>query len=236
MRSALAWLIAGASAPLALVGCASLPEARMAVPDALASAAPVMVEGLGGGQRGDFRFGAWHGRYERGASRLALLGRLTQDRAALSYSIDPGGVQAECRLRGLTANLGAVQLPLQRTAFACELRRAEGAAAHHLELHAADGADGTREERRGRFDAGPLALELQSVHRLQGSPLELAAPVGYLFSLGGRPVAALDLSDSRRPRLRQLRPPADASFDASVGQAIVEAALALALMWDPELL
>ena len=84
---------------------------------------------------------------------------------------------------------------------------------------------GTRDERQGRLAAGPVALEVRSIHRVQGSPLTLAAPVGYEFRHDGRAVAALELTGTT-PRL--WRP-----ADGPLREPVTQAALALALLWDP---
>lgn len=223
-------VIALLGATLMFTGCASLPAARMALPEALSTAEAQTFEGLGGHRAGTFRLGNLHGRFERGASQLQLFDRLTHDRASVRYTLEPDQLQADCKLIGNTATLRLLHLPLKRAALACHFSQAGQPLAQRLELRAVDGAAGTRDERRGRFVAGDVTLELQSVHRVQGSALPLAAPVGYLLSHRGQAVAALDLSDSSRPRLWQRAGDAPRS---PMNQAVVQVALALALLWDP---
>jgi hypothetical protein len=129
-------------------------------------------------------------------------------------------------LIGNTATLGALQLPLKRAAYACSFSHGGEALAQRLELQDVDAAAGTRSERRGHFSAGSVTLDVQSLHRIQGSPLPLSAPAGYLMRHQGQPVAALDLNDSR-PRLWQR------AEDEAVSAAVLQTALALALLWDP---
>ncbi|MBI5258183.1 MAG: hypothetical protein HY855_16890 [Burkholderiales bacterium] len=229
----LACVCALLSVVVVVSGCAALPPARMVLPPALAQATPQVIEGLHGGERGEFRLGTRHGRFERGASSLSLFDRLVQDRGSLRYTLEPEGARAECRLRASTATLGVLQFPLKRATLACEIRPAGEGAAQQLALQAVDTAVGTRDERRGRFDAGALTLALQSVHHVQGSALPLAAPVGYLISLEGEPVAALDLTDSLHPRLWQRSGDAP---DTPLARAVAQVALALALVWDPAVL
>lgn len=213
-------------ATLSLAACAGLTVARIEVPDTLATVTPLTLEGPIGVARGDFRFGELQGRFERQASRLDLFGRLAQDRALVSYTLQPDGLRADCKLIGNTATLGALQLPLKRGNYACAFSRDGQTLPQRLELKAEDAAAGTREERRGSFVAGSVTLELQSLHRVQGSPLPLPAPVGYLMRHQGQVVAALDLNDVR-PRLWQRAP------DAAASAAVLQAGLALALLWDP---
>lgn len=218
---------AAAMAALILLGaCAGLQTARIELPVPLAQAVPLTMEGPIGAAQGTFALGATRGRFERQASRIELFNRLAQDRAALSYTLEPEGVRADCKLIGNTATLGVLQLPLKRAAYACSFSRDGQPLPQQLELQAVDAAAGTREERRGRFVAGSVTLEVQSLHRVQGSPLPLSAPVGYVLRHQGEPVAALDLNDLR-PRL-WLRAPSEA-----VATAVMQAVPALALLWDP---
>jgi hypothetical protein len=86
---------------------------------------------------------------------------------------------------------------------------------------------GGLEGRGGTVRFEDLELSVRSVHDLQGSPIPLAAPIGYLFEAGGRPVGAVEvngdpavvfLPDAADPRARR---------------AVLYASIALALLWDP---
>jgi hypothetical protein len=213
-------------ATLSLGACTSLPTAVVELPDSLAMATPLTLEGPLGAARGDFRFGDLQGRFERQATRLDLFGRLAQDRALVNYTLQPDGLRADCKLIANTATLGALQVPLKRADYACTFSRNGQPLQQRLDLKAEGAAAGTREERRGTFVAGNVKLEVQSLHRVQGSPLPLPAPVGYLVRHQGQVVATLDLNDLR-PRLWQQTP------DAAVSVAVLQASLALALLWDP---
>lgn len=68
---------------------ASLPAARIELPDTLGTVAPLTLESPIGMAGGDFRFGDLQSRFERQASHLELFGRLAQDRALASYT-QPG--------------------------------------------------------------------------------------------------------------------------------------------------
>jgi hypothetical protein len=209
-----------------LGACAALPAARIELPDTLAGVAPLAMESPLGAARGDFRLGALHGSFERHASRLDLFGRLAQDRALVRYTLLRDGLRADCKLVGNTATAGVLQLPLERARYACTFSRDGQPLPQRLDLRAVDAAAGTREERRGSFVAGPITLDVQSLHRVQGSPLPLPAPVGYVMRHRGQVVAALDLNGTQ-PRLWQHTP------DAATSAAAVHAGLALALLWDP---
>lgn len=211
---------------LILSACAGLPAARIALPAELAAGDPLVLQMPVGVAAGEFRLGAFQGRFERHASRLEWAGRLAQDRAVVSYTLQPTHVRADCKLIGNTATLGIVTLPLKRADYACHFSRDGQALAQRLELQAVDAAAGTRTERRGRLVADGVTLELQSLHHLEGGRWPQSTPVGYLIHHQGVPVAALDLNDTR-PRLWHR------AADDAVASAVVQAALALALLWDP---
>ena len=94
-----------------------------------------------------------------------------------------------------------------------------------LDIDERAGAAGTRQVREGRHSEGDVVLDIRSVHRLQGSPLPLAQPAGYVMSRGGQVVGAVELTDSV-PRLWATGP-------AAQQQAVTHAAVALGLLWDP---
>ncbi len=83
-----------------------------------------------------------------------------------------------------------------------------------------------QQTREGRYQRGDLTLGLRSVHQLEGSAFATAAPVGYELLQGERVVGSVDLSRGV-PRLRRPDPA------TPLGQAVTEAALALALVWEP---
>jgi len=80
--------------------------------------------------------------------------------------------------------------------------------------------------REGAYRRGDLTLGLRSVHLLDGSTQPQTAAVGYEMLHQGTVVGSLDLS-SPVPRLRRPDPA------TPLGRAVTEAALALALVWEP---
>jgi hypothetical protein len=208
-------------AAAALGACANLPSARMVLPDVLAAQAPQPLQGLGFGRSGEFALNAERGRYERGADRLTVFDTFAFDRVAARY--DTASTRASCRGRQTEGTLGILRGQPRPFEFEC---RYEGAFAGQLTLRGQSGAAGTQQQRSGRMSANGLVLEIASVHRLQGSPLPLSAPAGYLLSVDGQPVGALELTDTRpRVWLPAAPPP--------VAAAVTHAALTLALLWDP---
>ncbi|GAB4122616.1 MAG: hypothetical protein Fur0014_21750 [Rubrivivax sp.] len=213
---------------LALSACAGLPAARMVLPVPLADQRPETLAGLSGGTRGEFRLPGAEGRYERSATRLDLFEAVRRDRASARTTLrwaDGREARLDCVGRELSARLGALAGRVQPWALRCE-----GGPGTVLELSDPGGVTGakagTRAERQGRLDFPGGQLVLRSVHRVEGSPLPLEAPIGYVVTHGGRPVGAVELN-GLTPRL--WRPPAGDPLHEPVTLVL----LALALVWDP---
>jgi hypothetical protein len=223
-----AWIAISAAA---LTACGSIEPARMALPEPLRQAAPITIEGIAAGQSGSFRAGEYRGRYARSATRLEIFGDLAVvDRGRASYTVDglaPEPLSARCTVRQTTMTIGIVGFEPQAFAYECDFDRLGRPAGVRFTLQAGQGAAATmRAERRGRIDYRDTTLALRSVHAVEGSPLPLGTPIGYVFEREGRPVGAVELN-GMTPRL--WLPPAD---DDS-RRAAVAAAMALAVFWDP---
>jgi len=214
------WLVAS------LGGCAGLPPAQMALPSTLVAAVPEPVQGIGISRGGDFVLGAERGTFQRGKDRLEIFEALSFDRTSTRYRLvrsDGSSVQAACRGRQTGVALGVLAANARPFTLECEW---SGAVTARMSLNAPSAMPGTRAERSGRFALGKVELELKSVHSIQGSPLPLEAPIGYLLSYEGKPVGAIELNGSV-PRLWRPAP------GTALAEPVTLAALALALMWDP---
>ncbi len=212
------------SAVAALSGCVT--AARMAVPAELAARSErVEVSGLGAGTQGRAQLLGQTLAFTRSASRLSLFDDLqVTDRGRVEYTLGAEGREPEavrCRMRQRSLTLGLVNFDAKPFAFECELA---GATLSLQEPR--DGVRTLKAERRGelRFDGRSVAL--RSVHEVQGSALPLAAPIGYVFEEGGRSVGAVEINGTRPV----LMLPAG---DAALRQRVLQASLALALLWDP---
>jgi hypothetical protein len=205
----------------AVSACASLPTARMALPESLQAKAPLTLQGLGGSRSGEFSLAAERGRFERVADRLTVFDTLSFDRVSARYSTD--ATRASCRGRQTEGSLGILSGQPRPFEVQCQF---EGAFSGSLSLRGSAGAAGTQQQRSGRIAAGGAVVDFSSVHRLQGSPLPLSFPAGYVLSVDGKPVGAVELTDTR-PRVWLPDAP------APVVAAATHAALALALLWDP---
>lgn len=226
MRPTQVFALALAAALAGLSACTHLPAARMALPATLEAVAPVTLTGLGAGRSGNFVLEEAAGSFERGRDRLSIFNALSFDKASVRYQLrlPPGRtVQAACLGRQTEARLGLVQLQARPYQLSCEWT---GALPARMTLSAPGVVPGTRAERQGEFEAGDIRLALRSVHAVQGSPLPLEAPIGYLISRGGEPVGAVEINGTE-PRLwlpaagHPLREP------------VLMAALAVAVLWDP---
>lgn len=204
-----------------LAACASVPAARMALPEALGATEPERVTGLNGLPDGTFTLGAEKGRFARRASRLALFDTAwTKDRVAASFRL--GAAAADCQGRQSTVQAGPLGGRLQPFDVRCEFR---GPGEATLQWGALDRTVG-RAERSGEFRRGDVRLDVRSVHRVEGSPLPLDAPIGALILHRGVPVGAVEWN-GLQPRV--WRPAAGAPMHVEVTWI----ALALALLWDP---
>lgn len=212
-----------------LAGCASLPAAQMALPVPLAAAAPEPVQGIGIGRKGEFTLGAERVSFSRGRDRLEIFEVVSFDRSPTRYALtraDGSLIEASCRGRQNTVTLGVLQGNAKPFSFECEWRQHPQGRVAGMTVAAPSWIPGTRAERSGSFTVGATTLELKSVHHVQGSPLPLEQPIGYVMSHAGRPVGAIELNG---PTPRLWRP---ATGDA-LAEPVTLAALALALLWDP---
>jgi hypothetical protein len=222
---------------LALSGCAALPPAHMALPpDLPARTEATAITGMGGGTRGSFTVAGADGSFNRSATRLALFDDLAVfDRGGAGFTLaGPGAapaIAAVCSQRQTTVNLGIVGFAAKPLAYECDFKRDGQALAARLSLQEARDGSGqltAQAQRRGLLQWQGATLTLRSVHQVQGSPLPLQTPIGYLFEAEGRgAVGAIELN-GLTPAL--WLPPAS---EPQLRQAVLIAAVALAVFWDP---
>lgn len=228
MRRALTAL--AASTLLLFAGCAAVRDGRPgALPASAGMAQAPSVAGVaqesfgkaGWGRQGEFTFGGQRVRYERGADRLSLFGPLPAGvRAPLSFSA--GDATTSCE--GWTPEQSANgRLADSRPwVLSCKWGAAPAAMLQIGEGQMRRGKLG----REGAYRRGELTVGLRSAHLLEGSTQPQTAAVGYEMLYQGTVVGSLDLSGPV-PRLRRPDPA------TPLGRAVTEAALALALVWEP---
>jgi hypothetical protein len=215
---------AGAAVLAVLAGCGVVREARMAQPASLAAVAEESFGEPGWGRSGEFALAAQRVRYERGADRLSLFATLATGRAPLrfTWSTAAGDSEADCTARQTEVTAGVLAVATKPWTLNCRWRGVSDATLQIGEGRVQWG----QQTREGSYQRGALTLALRSVHQLEGSAFATAAPVGYELMHEGRVVGSLDLSRGV-PRVRRPDPA------TPLGQGVTEAALALALVWEP---
>ena len=175
------------------------------------------------GRQGEFRLHGQTVRYERGADRLALTEALPPGVATplrMTWLGPWGESAAVCE--GWTPS-GGVQAAAGRSwVLSC---RWGAAPAAMLQIGESQSRRG-QPAREGAYRRGELTLGLRSVHIAEGQAAAQSRVLGFEMLHQGTVVASLDLSGPQ-PRLRRPDPA------TPVGRAATEAALALALVWEP---
>lgn len=215
-------------AMITLAGCVTV--ARMVIPAGLSERAErVEVTGLGVGTRGRTTVLGQSLEFTRSASRLALFDeRIVTDRGRVDFTLQAAGQAAQsvnCGMKQRSITLGVVGFDAKPFAFECTLGGATPATLSVQE--ARTGARTLKAERRGELRFEGRSVALRSVHEVQGGALPLAAPIGYVFEEGGRPVAALEINGVTPALLLPV------AADAMLRQRVLQSSLALALLWDP---
>ena len=209
-----------------LAGCATRPEPRelrMAQPASVSGVAEERFGQPPWGRQGEFRLHGQTVRYERGAERLALLEALPAGVATplrVTWLGPWGESAAVCE--GWTPSGGAQPVGSRSWVLSC---RWGAAPAAMLQIGESSSRRG-QPVREGAYRRGELTLGLRSVQLAEGQAGPQSRVLGFEMLHQGTVVASLDLSGPQ-PRLRRPDP------TTPVGRAATEAALALALVWEP---
>jgi hypothetical protein len=223
-----------AVATVSLAGCAAIQPARMVVPPALQGVGQIGITGIGGGRSGSFVAGDFSGEFRRSDERLAFFDPVFEHRSGgTSFVVRGpginGAIEAKCRMRERTVTLGILSFETDPMAYRCRFTH-EGRtlpARFEVQVHR-QGISGSlrRQERRGEIAFDQAILSIRSVHDLQGSALQMATPIGYVFESEGAVVGSVE--NNGIPIIRYAP---DAAPD--VRRAVLLASLALGLFWDP---
>lgn len=210
-----------------LVACGMIRPAAMRLPDGIkAVAAPVPVEGIGGGQRGSYRYGDSFGGFVRSDTRLGIGGWFESRGGVVRLTIEgplfAAPLQAGCTVRERSLTLGVIGFTPSPLAYRCDFEGRDAA----FELQAAQGVTGGASLRRGRVAVGNATVEIASVHAFEGSPLPAATPIGYAFHEGGRAIGAVELNGVPRAF-------AVPGLAPDLQRALVIGTVVLAVFWDP---
>lgn len=219
---------------LLAAGCTAFPPAEMRLPPALSENASRMpIDGIGGWTRGRFRAAAYAGAYTRSEERLSFFDTFVRNSGHTDFVIEGPGIsstiEADCRMKERLLDFGFAEFTPKRMSYRCQFTadgRAIPARFELQEVRSGLGGALNRRERRGEIALGGETVQIRSVHKLSGSPIEMANPIGYLFEQHGRPVGAVEVNGS--PVIF-----VTGEADQGLSRTIVIAAMALAIFWDP---
>ena len=225
-----------ATVALTALPLAAQKEARMALPDDLATQVErLTAEGFGGRNKGHYTLGDHAGEFTRIESRWAVADPLVaQNRGQSSFTLSGGGfatpVAAACEMRRTSVTLGVVTFDPDKMTYHCD--SAGGGASPLLVLGQPKPENLrarvlARSERRGEATFGEVTLAIRSVHTYEGSRLQAPMPVGYLLEIADRAVGAVELTDVDPTVYLPAVVPTD------VRSAVIVTALALAVLRDP---
>lgn len=220
---------------LALTACATVTPAQMAMPNSMdPDIVTVPIIGIGAGRSGQFSIGQQSGNYHRSADRLALFDQLlVRNTGHVAFRLagpnPPNSIDATCKFGAASSGLGAISVDHSLLRFDCRFSADGKVLPHSLSLNETrDGVADTlmRRSRQGTLIWGDRHLTIKSVHRLMGSPLQTATPMGYSFQIANKIVGAVSLANKPIVHITNAASESDR-------QAVVAAAVALALFWDP---
>lgn len=223
--------IALATLLLLLGGCAAVRDigrrdARMAQPPSVAGVAEESFGKQAWGRQGEFTLSGQRVRYERGAEKLALFEPLPASvRTPLRFSLAGAAGDNATTCEGWTPEVSANGRLANAKPWVLSCRWGSAPAAM-LQIGEGQMRRG-KLSREGAYRRGELTLGLRSVHQLEGNAQPQSSAVGYEMLHQGTVVGSLDLSGA----VARLRRPDPAT---PLGRAVTEAALALALVWDPQ--
>jgi hypothetical protein len=191
-------------------------------------------EGMGFGQKGRFSAGPYAASFTRSDTRLALFDALIERRSGkTSFALEgpgiDGAIEAECRVGERTINISVISFTPKPMSYLCRFSHQGRALPARFELQEErSGLAGMmmRQGRRGEIAFDRVVLQIASVHRLEGSAIETATPIGYIFEHEGVPAGSVELNG--RPEVRFAR-----GSDAPTRRAVMIAATALGVLWDP---
>lgn len=215
-------------------GCSAIRPAEMRMPAGLSNhATATPIDGIGGGRHGRFSVGAYRGGFERSEERLAIFDAFVTNSGHAEFTIEgpeiSDYIDARCQVRERQIDLGVIEFKPAKMAYRCDFLAAGHPFPARFELQEVvrglGGALG-RNERRGEIALGGETVQMHSVHKLAGSPIAVANPIGYVFEQHGRPVGAVELNGRARLFVQP-------GTDAGLARTLTIAAVTLAVFWDP---
>lgn len=222
-------LALAASAAIFTSACAIAP-AEMARPLALQSATATPITGIGGGQTGSFAVGQNTGAFKRTATRLSFFELFNMRDGGVSFSVQgadfSAGLDARCTMRERSITIDIVEFKPAPMALGCDFRSAGMTLPVMLEVQESAPDFTNRQQRRGAVMVDGARLDIRSVHEIAGSPLPTSQPMGYVFERNGTAIGGVDLNNG--PQMFEAPGASEADH-----RAVLIAALALSVFWDP---
>lgn len=216
-------------AAITLPACAIRP-AEMARPAALQSAGATPIDGIGWGERGAFSVGGNAGEFSRSAQQLSFFSVFNMRDGGARFTIrgdDFGqGVDVSCTMREHTITIDVVEFKPGPMAYGCDVRANGQLMPVRFEVQEAAPDFTNRQQRRGVVMIDGVALDIRSVHDIEGSFLPTSAPMGYVFERNGVAIGGVDLNNGPLVYETAGAGPAD-------HRAVTLAAIALSVFWDP---
>lgn len=232
MSSRLPLALSAVALSASLSACA-IREARIPVSAPLAeSTERLELRGMGYGESGDFALAEAHGTFSRRAERSSIFGPLlVAHRGGGTFALDAAATWPElagrCTYREGRVTLGPISVTPRRLALACEFARDGRPIDAGLVIEDPQPAHGTlhgRSEREGEIYYEGSRISVRSIHRDAGGGLPNPAPLGYVFSLDGEEIGAVDINGGNKTIFAPRGPERE---------AVIAGAMALSVLWDP---
>ena len=222
-----------ASALLLSTAVAGCSDARIALPsDVAANTEKLELTGMSGWQDGHVRLGASQGRFSRRSTQTRLLDTFVRDAGSGSFEIAGpefgGAAGGRCGFEQREIDAGIAVLPNGRLTYRCAFHRDSQPVQGGLFLAEVPHGSGLLAgiTRAGDAQVGSVKLNIRPIHRLAGTSVPTGTPLGYSFDVEGRQVGAVDLNGLNKTIYAPRHPGPERD-------AVLMAALALSVFWDP---
>lgn len=214
----------------ALGGCS---DARIAMPSALQSSTEQLrLAGMGGWQDGHFQLGASEGRFSRRATQTKLLNTFVRNSGSGSFEVSGpelgGSAGGRCGFEEREIDAGVAVLPNDRLTYRCAFHRDGRPVQGGLMLAEVPHGSGplAGRTRAGELRLDQLVVNIRPIHHMRSGSLPTGTPLGYSFDVAGRQVGAVDLNGLNKTIYAPRQPGPERD-------AVLMAALALSVFWDP---
>jgi len=212
-----------------LTGCISNPPIAFSS-DLVARTEAVEVAGIGGSSKGTFRVGQSQGRFSRSADHVKIDDLHQRNIGGAHFeAIGPdfsGTASGDCNFDEGQLDWGVATFSEKRLTYTCAFRlndRIDGP----LVLAEVPSGKGALAgvTRAGELRIDGTTMTVKAVHQFRENRVRSGQPLGYIFSMSGREVGAVDLAGRKTVYLPREPGPER--------RAVLMAGVALLLFWDP---